>query len=627
MVPAQGYPRAGKQRLTLEELNDASGRWFVDAGGLSGNGVGRPDMLLNPDLMVSSRHRFCLAVAAALGGSLLSAAPADEPALELPKYTVTGTPDLPPPESWRYAEFPGFAVLSNASDAKTRQIIGNFELFRLAVSIVWPLPDKTSVPVSIIVCGARDSFDAFVPKVRRGRPELLSMFLRDAEHGAIVIDAQTAAIFSDEPTGAPNEDRVGYEVEPANLLEREYIRFLLSRKGEVLPVWMEEGMIQILLAMKVRREQIVFGRVEDPTLLGSREFPASESEAAVNYGTAGSPIDYPRYPVEDRDFNYVFRRRALIPLEQFFAVTRDSPEASRTLGDNRWVKQAYAFVHLCLFGRGGRFQKPFAAFLQRASQGPVSEAMFQECFGMNYREMQVELRLYMSSTEHQSREFNFKKGKELPAPVPLTFRDAEEFESARIKGDALLLGGQLELAEAVLLPAYLRGSRDPALLATLGLYERAAGHEDRARKFLEAAVTRKVVRPEAYLELARLRYADALAQPAEEGRFSAGQVTGITQLLYVARHQPPHLPQLYELLAETWQHSHATIGREDALILIQGATLFPDRLDYVAQVAAFALTAGIYDAAKSLIEHGLSHATEPRLRERFEHLKAVLPAG
>jgi hypothetical protein len=553
-------------------------------------------------------------------------APADSPAYELPKYTVTQTPELPPPEAWRYAEFPGFTVLSNASDIKTQRLLGDFELFRYAVGIVWPIPDKTSVPVSIIVCGARNSFDAFVPKARRGRPESLSMFLRDAEHGAIVLDAQTAVIFSVEPTGQPNEDQAGYDVEPANLLRREYIRFLLSRKREALPVWMEEGMIQILLAMKVTREQIVFGLVEDPKLLGSQEFASAESKPVVVYGEGGSSIDYPQFPVEDRDFNFVFRRRALIPLDRFFAVTRDSPEASRTLGDNRWVKQAYAFVHMCLFGRGGRFQKPFAAFLQRAGQGAVTEAMFTECFGMSYRQMALELQLYIGFTDHQSREFNFKKGKELPPPTPLVLRDAEEFESARIRGDALLLGGQAELAQAVLLPAYLRGSRDPGLLATLGLCERAAGHDDRARKFLEAATARKVVRPEAYLELARLRHADALAKPAAGGAFSAEQVAGITSLLYVARHQPPHLPELYELLAETWRHSAAKPGRDDVLVLIQGTTLFPQNLGLVYQVAAFAVEAGIFDAARPMIEHGVKQAADAPTRVRFEQLKASLPA-
>jgi hypothetical protein len=565
-----------------------------------------------------SRAAGWLGCLLAFGATSLPLKAAGEPTLELPKYTVKGAPDLPPPEAWRYAEFSGFTVLSNASDRKTQRLLANFEWFRYAVDIAWPIPDKTAVPVSIIVCGKRDVFEAFVPLAKRhdvNQP--LSFLLHDGERGAIVIDAQTAIFsawgpaegFDGESAGGKE---TGYAVESENLLCREYIRFLFSRNARNLPVWMEEGLIQMLLAMKITRGQIVFGRIEDADLAPSAAIP-------------GMPLPED-LPDEDGDFNSALGGRALIPLQDFFAITRDSPRANQIYGNNRWVKQAYAFVHMCVFGRGGRFRKPFALFLQRASHESVTEAMFRECFGMDYRQMQLEMRLYISFTDYQNMEYNLKKGKELPNPAPLVLRDAEEFESARIKGDALLLGGHFKEAQAVLLPAYVRGSRDPGLLATLGLCERAAGHDDRARKFLEAATARKVARPEAYLELARLRQADAVAKPAAGGAFSAEQVAGITSLLHVARHQPPHLPELYELLAETWRHSAAKPGRDDVLVLIQGATLFPDRLDYVSQTAAFALEAGILDAARTMIEHGLERATDPKLRIRFEQLKAALPA-
>jgi hypothetical protein len=172
---------------------------------------------------------------------------------------------------------------------------------------------------------------------------------------------------------------------------------------------------------------------------------------------------------------------------------------------------------------------------------------------------------------------------------------------------------------------YLRGSRDPQLLASLGLYERAAGQEDRARKFLTAAVAGKVARPEAYLELARLRYADALAKPAAGEAFSTAQIAGITDLLYVARHQPPHLVEIYQLLADTWLHSAEKIPRDDALVLIQGALLFPAKLKLSYQAAVFAATAGVLDAAHGLASHGITAASDSTTRARFEQLKASLP--
>lgn len=37
-----------------------------------------------------------------------------DPIVELPTVIVSDNRELPPPESWRYAEIPGFEILSNA---------------------------------------------------------------------------------------------------------------------------------------------------------------------------------------------------------------------------------------------------------------------------------------------------------------------------------------------------------------------------------------------------------------------------------------------------------------------------------------------------------------------------------
>src|SRR5581483_6449180 len=52
------------------------------------------------------------------------------PIIELPKFVVTDSRELPPPESWRYATIPGFEILTNASDRTTQRLIKDFELFR-----------------------------------------------------------------------------------------------------------------------------------------------------------------------------------------------------------------------------------------------------------------------------------------------------------------------------------------------------------------------------------------------------------------------------------------------------------------------------------------------------------------
>ena len=216
------------------------------------------------------------------------------------------------------------------------------------------------------------------------------------------------------------------------------------------------------------------------------------------------------------------------------AVTHNSPEATNPLGNNRWAKQAYAFVHMCLYGYNGKYQRAFMTFLQRSAREPVTEDLFKACFRfpkkakdgsetfkeMNYKDMLSEIRSYCDFPVYKKQTLEPKKRSDpdlITVPKPLALREATQSEIGRIKGEALVLGGHLKQAHTELIAPYLRGERDPDLLAALGVYDQANGEPERARKLLEAAYANKTKRADAALELARLRYVDALGSPAANG--------------------------------------------------------------------------------------------------------------
>lgn len=98
--------------------------------------------MLRPSLF----RRLLVALGAGVLGSAASfAAPdaavtaaAGDPVVELPKFVVTDSRELPPPEAWRYGEIPGFEILTNASDKATQRLIRDFELFKQALGYAWP---------------------------------------------------------------------------------------------------------------------------------------------------------------------------------------------------------------------------------------------------------------------------------------------------------------------------------------------------------------------------------------------------------------------------------------------------------------------------------------------------------
>ena len=57
----------------------------------------------------------------------------------LPSFQVTDTRIQPTAEQWRYAQVPGFEILSSASDSTSRDVIQDFLRFHRAVEVLWPM--------------------------------------------------------------------------------------------------------------------------------------------------------------------------------------------------------------------------------------------------------------------------------------------------------------------------------------------------------------------------------------------------------------------------------------------------------------------------------------------------------
>lgn len=568
-------------------------------------------------------HRIVFAGSGVLAAIAAAQEKSTDPIIELPKVVVTDSRDLPPPERWSYGEIPGFEILTNASEKSTQRLIRDFQSFCIAIDVVWPGLQKNSQPILLVICGRGGKFDAFVPGQKNdadtGRASLL---FQDKEQAAIVLDFEAktirlSSVAAEQGAAAalappPAEDDVGpdpnansgeMEIDSYKQLYREYLRYLMSRAQPHFPAWFEEGLAQLFMGMTFDEHTITFAKLEDPN-------ENSISGAAI-----------------DRDFNRALEGRALMPLSEMFAVERGSAMATNPLG-SIWAKQCQAFVHYCLYGEGQRHQKAFITFLLRLQKEPPSEALFKECFNQTYKSLLTDLRGYQQMAAYTSKEWRLPKGQSLPPPPFVAFRAATQSEIGRIKGDALRFAGHPEAAHTALVAPYIRGERDPRLLAALGLEELDAGHADRAEKFLAAAVAGKAERPRAYLELARFRYHAALgATPAADARLSPAQVEQVVTPLLAARTQKPVLPEIYELMSDALVRSTEIPKREAIAPLFDGVNLFPGRLILAYQAAALCLRAGETKGAASLIEHGLRMAPNESSRARFAALKAELPPG
>jgi hypothetical protein len=535
---------------------------------------------------------FAVLVGVLLGVGSLVCRAAEEPAaptgpiVELPKFEVTDSRILPQPEKWLYAEIPGFEILSNMSRGNTQRFVKDFLLLQEAMNAIMPglRAGPVAVPTSLILTGRGDAFSAFIP-ANRDDMSRNSIFLRDNERGAIVVDFQLAEL--------QLEDNTTIESDPYRSFYGEFFRFIIRRNTlQKPPVWFEEGLVQLFASIEFQKKWINFAMIGD--------------------GFGGEKTG---------DFNRMLSRRGLMSMAELLA---DPPKRTGTF----FNAQAYAFVHMCLYGRDQKYQRAFLQFVMRLGREPLSEELFKECFKMDYKKMALELRGYIDFTDHKYMQFNAKKGQALPDPPPFELREAPDAVVGRIKGEALRLAGQRSAAHNALIAPYVRGERDPRLLAALGLNEKLAGNDDRARKFLEAASNAKVDRARAYLELARLRLdAERAKLKGPEAKLDREQVASILTPLFTARKTPPPMAEVYTLIAETWSLSAAAPEREHFDVIIEGVRTFPRDTALVLAATLLAAKRGFPEHAGGLARLGARVATEPGEKNRFEMLaEAFAPA-
>jgi hypothetical protein len=574
---------------------------------------------------------FRLALMSVIGttGVLSSRADANVPAgetVKLPDFKVTGRQELPPPESWQYARLEdGTEVLSNASEQATRRMLRDFQMFQQALGVAWPALAVNHPPVArtLILCGARGKFDEFAAKYS-GRPDLASTsrFVRSREQTAIVVDLQTTSLNLSDLNDDSTSNTTSFEVDPYKQLYREYVRYLLSQSATRPPPWLQEGISQIVMAMEFTPDWVKLGEINSAA--GSASAPGSAGIPPAE-GEEGGEEAAPETSVGDRPFNVVLRRRALIPMDKFFAVAADAPEATNPHGSNRWAKQAYAFVHLCLHGENGRYKAAFDEFTKRLATEPVSEALFKECFKMSYRDMLFTLRGYIDYTVHRTDIHKRKDGSPRLGGEPVVIRAATQAEIGRIKGDAQRLAGRTGDALLSYHDAYARGERAPMLLASYGIAASEAGLDDRALPLLEIAVQGPGTRrPSAYVELARQRLAAAKAK-APTGRLDDAQLAGVMEPLLKARSIGLPLPGIYITIAEAWLAAATPPKIENYGILGEGLRLFPRATPLLYSVAQLYQRAGEPVAATKLAQVGLGVSTDAADRGRFEQLLASLP--
>lgn len=464
--------------------------------------------------------------------------------------TSLGAPKVAAEDTWVRVRSPHFEVLSDAGEAPAREAARRLERVRTVLLELFPDPDDARRPITVLVVQDPNRFALLVPRERRHSEDLAGFFQGGGERDYAVLHL------------SPERLR------PFEAIEHEYAHLVLNRSLEAQPLWVSEGLAEVL------------------------------SGAVLSDGEARLGAARPEYEP--------LLRESSLPLAELLDVGYDSPEYlgevesgalyARSWGLVRWVIHRQGLEALRAFlGDVAGGEEPRSAFARRIGDLADAEASLSDVPAGPLLRVTVER-----------------------APEPALCKDVPPPADVEHRlGDLLLHGGHSRSARRHF-EAALRA--DPGHLpsrASLGGLFVSQGQWDAARRELESVLEADPENPAALLRHARLHVSEALQRGVRlDPRVEAQAVADLETAL-------AHSPQLYE--AALLLASLSTEPRANLIELLE--PLFdqqPDRTDIARTLSRLYMQGGNLAAARRVLRRGHDAARDPAFRYLCAHLLARL---
>ncbi len=540
-----------------------------------------------------------------------------EAAVELPPMIVAESSKAPP---WLYAQVGEAEYLSRCSAATTRAYItAQLEISRmLRVFLPADFLSTMAVPIVSVLAPmeSRQASDDVASREMQRLEQQARQRSHDEDQRELKVPNATAVRF------LPNlrlDDRDMLAVF-TYLSERgfqgdrlvaapEYVYARLVARTPMLPPWLIESLVGLYQQA---------GFAENPIALEAARWVSPEDTAGLR-----------RDPES---------RRVMVPAGDLFAPDAlTTPENRHPARLMAWRAQGVLFVRWALDPANAPAAEALWQLGRRAATAPVTEAVFAECFGFGYSDLQERLSDYLPVAVKQP--VQIPPGK-LPALPRFELKPATPAQIARLRGEwerlqipfvrgkhPEYLPRYIDQARSTLRRPVGRGERDPQLLAALGLCELDAGDAAAARAWLEDAAAAGVRRPRVHFEVARLRWLELMRHTGESNGFTTAQVQPVLGPLRMAAAQTPLLPEVYLLLGDALLRCRDRATESDYALMVQAAPLFR-RLPGVAhRLALLQAREGRRAEAVQTLTVAKDLAAEPAMRAQFEQLIAALAAA
>ncbi|PYQ26353.1 MAG: hypothetical protein DMF56_24685 [Acidobacteria bacterium] len=270
-------------------------------------------------------------------------------------------------EKWITLKVDEFQIISNASPATTTEIAENLVRMRAAIGQLTRLRVRSRLPAKVYVFANERTFASYRDIVfRANATNITGVFLGNENENFILLQ-----------TGSPNGvDRIIYH---------ELTHYFVQNTGSRLPAWLNEGLAEYYSTFQTSGDQVHIGR------------PIAEHVLWL-------------------------RDERLIPLQDLFAVDRDSPIYNETSRRGAFYAESWGLLHYLMQGNEER-RAQFSTFLALLAAHKPQQEAFETAFGMNYAKMESELRAYVGRSLFHYMKYSLGDLTvgAIPKPEPMTY--------------------------------------------------------------------------------------------------------------------------------------------------------------------------------------------------------------
>jgi hypothetical protein len=263
-------------------------------------------------------------------------------------------------------------MFSCASEGDSRDLLGKLEQFRATVLKFFPLRQDREPRATVVLFETDRQFAPYKP-LYDGQPKNVAGYFVGFPDEAVI------ALTNERDLEATMET-----------IFHEYVHLLLEARGDRPPPWLNEGLAEAFSTFRTKGDTFEVGRTKPAHLM-------------------------------------LLSQASLLPLQQLFAVTRESPEYNEGRRQGIFYAESWAFVHFVVFGKDRAAYGPkLARFLVlSAAPGAMLERGFREAFEMNYDDMEGKLRDYLRGGRYGIASGKLERSDLL---ARITFQPADDFE-------------------------------------------------------------------------------------------------------------------------------------------------------------------------------------------------------